>query len=143
MYSDEVNESERAKEEGQKSAEKFKVLGKNESLGYKDAEKMARAIEIYEEEREELLTELQQMRSLATNGLITSMVAHDLKGIKAILVARVDSLKKEIDRKNEELINRQLQDLKKNDAFLKSWLSVVTNQSRKDKRTRSKYNIYN
>lgn len=143
VYSDEVNESERAKEEGQKSAEKFKVLGKNESLGYKDAEKMARAIEIYEEEREELLTELQQMRSLATNGLITSTVAHDLKGIKAILVARVDSLKKEIDRKNEDRINRQLRDLKKNDAFLKSWLSVVTNQSRKDKRTRSKYNIYN
>ena len=143
VYSDEVNEIERAKEEGQKSAEKFKVLGKNESLEYKDAEKMARAIEIYEEEREELLTELQQMRSLATNGLITSTVAHDLKGIKAILVARVDSLKKEIDRKNEELIKRQLQDLKKNDAFLKSWLSVVTNQSRKDKRTRSKYNIYN
>lgn len=143
VYSDEVNEIERAKEEGQKSAEKFKVLGKNESLGYKDAEKMARAIEIYEEEREELLTELQQMRSLATNGLITSTVAHDLKGIKAILVARVDSLKKEIDRKNEDRINRQLRDLKKNDAFLKSWLSVVTNQSRKDKRTRSKYNIYN
>lgn len=143
VYSDEVNERERAKEEGQKSAEKFKVLGKNESLGYKDAEKMARAIEIYEEEREELLTELQQMRSLATNGLITSTVAHDLKGIKAILVARVDSLKKEIDRKNEDRINRQLRDLKKNDAFLKSWLSVVTNQSRKDKRTRSKYNIYN
>ena len=143
VYSDEVNEIERDKEEGQKSAEKFKVLGKNESLEYKDAEKMARAIEIYEEERAELLTELQQMRSLATNGLITSTVAHDLKGIKAILVARVDSLKKEIDRKNEELIKRQLQDLKKNDAFLKSWLSVVTNQSRKDKRTRSKYNIYN
>ena len=143
VYSDEVNEIERAKEEGQKSAEKFKVLGKNESLGYKDAEKMARAIEIYEEEREELLTELQQMRSLATNGLITSTVAHDLKGIKAILVARVDSLKKEIDRKNEDHINRQLRDLKKNDEFLKSWLSVVTNQSRKDKRTRSKYNIYN
>ena len=143
VYSDEVNEIERAKEEGQKSAEKFKVLGKNESLEYKDAEKMARAIEIYEEEREELLTELQQMRSLATNGLITSTVAHDLKGIKAILVARVDSLKKEIDRKNEDRINRQLRDLKKNDAFLKSWLSVVTNQSRKDKRTRSKYNIYN
>lgn len=143
VYSDEVNERERAKEEGQKSAEKFKVLGKNESLEYKDAEKMARAIEIYEEEREELLTELQQMRSLATNGLITSTVAHDLKGIKAILVARVDSLKKEIDRKNEDRINRQLRDLKKNDAFLKSWLSVVTNQSRKDKRTRSKYNIYN
>lgn len=143
VYSDEVNERERAKEEGQKSAEKLKVLGKNESLEYKDAEKMARAIEIYEEEREELLTELQQMRSLATNGLITSTVAHDLKGIKAILVARVDSLKKEIDRKNEDRINRQLRDLKKNDAFLKSWLSVVTNQSRKDKRTRSKYNIYN
>ena len=93
--------------------------------------KMARAIEIYEEEREELLTELQQLKSLATKGLITSTVAHDLKGINAILVARVNSLKKEIDRKNETNINRQLNDLKKNDQFLKSWLTVVASQTRK------------
>ena len=104
---------------------------------------MARAIEIYEEEREELLTELQQLKSLATKGLITSTVAHDLKGINAILVARVNSLKKEIDRKNETNINRQLNDLKKNDQFLKSWLTVVASQTRKDKRTRKKYNMFN
>lgn len=75
---------------------------------------MARAIEIYEEEREELLTELQQLKVLATKGLMTSTVAHDLKGINAILVARVNSLRKEINRKNEANIDRQLNDLKKN-----------------------------
>ena len=141
-YRDEVNERSRAKEEGKQSAEKWKAPEEKKASEYTDAEKMARAIEIYEEEREELLTEIQQLRALATNGLITSTVAHDLKGIKALLVARADTLKKEIDRRNESNINRQLGDLKKNDEFLKAWLTVVTNQSRKDKRTRNKYNIY-
>ena len=141
-YSDEVNEKQRAKEEGKKSAEKWKASEEKKAEEYTDQEKMAKAIEIYEEEREELLTELQQLKSLATNGLITSTVAHDLKGIKAALVGRVDSLKKEIDRKNEEKINRHLKDLKKNDEFLKAWLTVVTTQPRKDKRTRNNYNVY-
>lgn len=143
LYSDEVNEKQRTKEEGKKSAERWKAPDGKKTSEYTDEEKMARAIEIYEEEREELLTELQQLKSLATKGLITSTVAHDLKGINAILVARVNSLKKEIDRKNETNINRQLNDLKKNDQFLKSWLTVVASQTRKDKRTRKKYNMFN
>lgn len=142
LYNDEVNKVQQAKEEGKKSAEKWKASEEKKAEEYTDQEKMARAIEIYEEEREELLTELQQLKSLATNGLITSTVAHDLKGIKAVLVGRVDSLKKEIDRKNEGNINRQLKDLKKNDEFLKAWLTVVTTQPRKDKRTRKSYNVY-
>lgn len=142
LYNDEVNKVQRAKEEGKKSAEKWKAPEEKKAEEYTDQEKMARAIEIYEEEREELLTELQQLKSLATNGLITSTVAHDLKGIKAVLVGRVDSLKKEIDRKNEEKINRHLKDLKKNDEFLKAWLTVVTTQPREDKRTRNNYNVY-
>ena len=142
LYNDEVNKGQRAKEEGKKSAEKWKASEEKKAEEYTDQEKMARAIEIYEEEREELLTELQQLKSLATNGLITSTVAHDLKGIKAALVSRVDALKKEIDRKDEEKINRHLKDLKKNDEFLKAWLTVVTTQPRKDKRTRNNYNVY-
>lgn len=142
LYNDEVNKVQRAKEEGKKSAEKWKASEEKKAEEYTDQEKMARAIEIYEEEREELLTELQQLKSLATNGLITSTVAHDLKGIKAVLVGRVDSLKKEIDRKNEGNINRQLKDLKKNDEFLKAWLTVVTTQPQQDKRTRKSYNVY-
>lgn len=142
LYSDEVNERQRTKEEGKKSAEKWKAPKGKKTSEYTDEEKMARAIEIYEEEREELLTELQQLKVLATKGLITSTVAHDLKGINAILVARVNSLRKEINRKNEANIDRQLNDLKKNDQFLKSWLTVVASQTRKDKRTRKKYNMY-
>lgn len=142
LYNDEVNKVQRAKEEGKKSAEKWKASEEKKAEEYTDQEKMARAIEIYEEEREELLTELQQLKLLATNGLITSTVAHDLKGIKAALVSRVDALKKEIDRKDEEKINRHLKDLKKNDEFLKAWLTVVTTQPRKDKRTRKRYNVY-
>ena len=35
-----------------------------------------------------------------------------------------------------------MKDLKKNDEFLKAWLTVVTTQPRKDKRTRNNYNVY-
>lgn len=142
-YSDEVNERQKAKEEGRKAAEKVLAKAKNKkSTEVTNEEKLAKAVLVYEEEKEELLTELQQLKSLATNGLITSTVAHDLKGINAILVTRVESLRKEINKNNEKNIERHLNDFVKNDKFLKSWLTVVASQARKDKRTRKKYNIY-
>ena len=47
-----------------------------------------------------------------------------------------------IENDNKMLIERNLNDLYKNDQFLKSWITVVTNQSKKDKRKRLKKNIY-
>lgn len=66
---------------------------------------------------------------------------HDLKSINAILVNRVHSLKFAIENKNNILVERCLADLKKNDTFLKSWITVITSQ-KKDKRKRLKKNIY-
>ena len=65
-----------------------------------------------------------------------------MKGINAVLVNRVDSLKKVIEKQDETRIARHLDDLIKNDSFLKSWLTIVATQARKDKRTRKKSNIY-
>ncbi|WP_242223159.1 ATP-binding protein [Bacillus cereus group sp. BfR-BA-01380] len=104
-------------------------------------ETLAKAVQYFQEEREELISEIKLLRELSTNGLITTSIVHDLKSINAILVNRVDSLKFALDNDNKTLINRCLEDLRKNDIFLKSWITVITNQ-KKDKRKRTKKNLY-
>lgn len=144
-YSDEVNEKERAKEEAQKIAEEI-LKEESKTEGEKtvsaDQTKLAKAVQYYEEEREELISEIQQLKVLATSGLLTSTVAHDLKGINAILVTRIINLRKAFVRNDSNMIERQVDDLMKNDAFLKSWLTIVATQARKDRRTRKKQNVY-
>lgn len=142
---DEANEKAKAKEEGTTLAKE--VLSKSTSNTKKNKvetkeEKLARTVQIYEEEREDLLSEIQQLKVLATSGLLTSTVAHDLKSLNAILITRVNNLSKSVHKKDEKMIDRQLSDLLKNDEFLKSWLTIVSTQARKDRRTRKKENVY-
>lgn len=143
-YSDEVNQKAKAKEEGSVLAKKVLVNSshKKNNEEQTDEEKLARTVQIYEEEREDLLSEIQQLKVLATSGLLTSTVAHDLKSLNAILVRRVKNLQKDIERSNDKMIERHVSDLMKNDQFLKSWLTIVATQARKDRRTRKKENIY-
>ena len=49
----------------------------------KDSETLAEAITYFSEEREELISEVKLLRSLSTNGLITSTIVHDLKTLSA------------------------------------------------------------
>ncbi|OPA02102.1 hypothetical protein BHL27_07070 [Bacillus cereus] len=107
----------------------------------KQVEKLAMALQSYEEEREELMSELKLLRRLATNGLITTSIVHDLKSIKATFVNRVDSIEFLIENEEEELLKRSLSDLKNADEFLKSWITVSTHQ-KNDKRRRPKHNLY-
>lgn len=146
MYSDEKNKKKITKESGKKIAKeilnekskKSKELKSNEE----SVETLAKAVQYLGEEREELITEIKLLRSLATNGLITTSIVHDLKGINALLVNRVETFMVAIKKQNEMLIERNLDDLKKNDIFLKSWISVITNQVKKDKRRRLKKDFY-
>ncbi|MED1722057.1 ATP-binding protein [Brevibacillus parabrevis] len=155
-YNDIVNEREKTKQEGKEVA--IKVLDQKDDQkdneentkntdnrsepSSEEVKKLAKAVQYYEEEREELITEIKLLRSLATNGLITTSIVHDLKGINAILVNRVDTFKFVIGSKNETMISRSLNDLYKNDLFLKSWITVITNQIKKDKRKRVKKDVY-
>lgn len=143
LYKDEKNKKEKTKEEG-KNIAKTILRRKNKKVqsNTEQVKTLAETVKIYEEEREELITEIKQLRSLATNGLITTSIVHDLKSINALLVNRVDSIETALDLNNEMLINRNLNDLRKNDIFLKSWITVITNQTKKDKRTRLKKNFY-
>jgi len=143
-YSDEVNKKEKTKNEGSTLAKKvLKDTSRAKDSEIDSNEKvLARTVQIYEEEREELLSEIQQLKVLATSGLITSTVAHDLKSLNAILVQRVEYLKKDIERSDETMINRHISDLMKHDKFLKSWLTIVATNARKDRRTRRKKDVY-
>lgn len=149
-YYDDVNEKAKTKEEGttiarkvlSESLKKEKKSGKEKSSAKTNEEKLALTVQIFEEEREDLLSEIQQLKVLATSGLLTSTVAHDLKSLKAMLVSRVKNLEKDIKKNNEMMVERHLSDLQKNDEFLKSWLTVVSTQARKDRRTRKKENVY-
>lgn len=139
LYDDKVNNKEKTKQEGKKIAKNILSGSRGSNKAQKkDIESLAKTVQYYEEEREELITEVKLLRALATNGLITTSIVHDLKSINAILVNRVDTLRIAIDNSNKTLIDRNLNNLYKDDTFLKSWITVVTNQSKKDKRKRQK-----
>lgn len=136
------NEEQEAKQKiKNNNSEQNKNDAEGDASKDEEKEKLATAVRYYEEEREDLLSELQQLRAIATNGLLTSTIAHDLKGLRAQLVSRVDTLEYLMKANKTELLNRSIKDLKDNDAFLKDWLFVITEQTRKDKRQRKKGDI--
>jgi len=146
VFSDITNEKDKTKRASKNISRKVlstqEKKSKNRAQVDKQVKTLAKAVKYYEEEREELITEVKLLRSLATNGLITTSIVHDLKGINAQLVNRVKTIQTAIELKNSALITRNLDDLKKNDMFLKSWITVITNQTKKDKRTRKKHDFY-
>ncbi|MFF3150709.1 hypothetical protein ACFVRU_55715, partial [Streptomyces sp. NPDC057927] len=163
-YNDKINEKEITKSEGSKIAKEIiiETIKKNDNKeteiknganiptfkSYnesdeqeKKVEKLAMAVQYFEEEREDLISENKLLRRLATNGLITSSIVHDLKSIKATFVNRVDSIEYLMEHNEHDLLKRSLSDLKNADEFLKSWVTVSTHQ-KNDKRKRPKQNLY-
>ena len=142
-YQDFIDETRRIALEGKNIAHKInKNKNKNKiiKLSNDEQEKLAKAFDILNTEKDELISENKLLRSLATNGLITTSIVHDLKTIQGFLVNRADLFKIAIEENDINDINNNLDDLKTNDKFLFSWISVITNQ-KKDKRTRKNHNI--
>lgn len=147
LYNDKQNQKERKKQEASNIAKSVLERKENrhdtqERPEDSNAEKLAEAVQIFQEEREELISEIKLLRALATNGLMTTTMAHDLKSINALLVSRVHGFKLAISQNDAEQIKRNLEDLKTNDEFLKSWITVITTQTKKDRRKRLKNDIY-
>lgn len=147
QYNDNQQQREKAKEEAADIAKT--LLGKKRKRKKEqkqdapsDAEKLAEAVQIFQEEREELISEIKLLRALATNGLMTTTMVHDLKSINALLVSRVRGFRLAIKQNDASQIQRNLDDLKTNDEFLKSWITVITTQTKKDRRKRLKKDIY-
>ncbi len=138
-YQDQINPREKFISDAKYLADKVlngeKYKNKNDKSN-KDHIKLAKAVKAYEEEREEMISEIKLLRALATNGLMTSSMVHDLKSINSLLVSRVVGLQYAIDENDKELIERNLKDLRINDEFLKSWITVITTQINKDRRKR-------
>lgn len=146
-YNDNQNKREKVKEEAANIAKtvlgnKRKQAEEDKTDTTSDAEKLAAAVQIFQEEREELISEIKLLRALATNGLMTTTMVHDLKSINALLVSRVQGFRLAIKQNDTTQIQRNLEDLKTNDEFLKSWITVITTQSKKDRRKRLKKDIY-
>lgn len=159
-YNDLVNEKEIAKIEGSKIAKEiiedrkksnkennnpFQNKNLNIVVDEKDnnqrVEKLAKAVTYYKEEREELISENKLLRRLATNGLMTSSIVHDLKSIKATFINRIDSIEYLMENNEQDLLKRSLEDLRNSDEFLKAWITISTHQ-KNDKRKRPKQNLY-
>lgn len=115
---------------------------KRDTHKQEDVRTLAKTVKYYEEEHEELIDEIKLLRALATNGLITTSIVHDLKGMTASLVHRVDWLKESILQKESSNIEIQLKSIKKWDKYLRSWIQVITEQIKRDKRKRLKKDLY-
>lgn len=142
-YNEKYNKNEKIKEDSLEIA--ANILNKKDDIALSnkelDHETLAQAINIYQDEREELISEIKLLRSLSTNGLITTSIVHDLKTINATLVERVYDLKNAIKNKKLELIDLNLESLMCSDEFLKSWISVLINQTKSDRRKRKNEDI--
>lgn len=146
IYNNKINEKEIVKNRSIKLAKSISernIKDKNIVSEARDLVDLDNTIKYLEEDKEELISELKLMRALATNGLITTSVVHDLKTINDILVLRVAGFKSAIEKDNKLLIDRNIDDLLETDNFMKSWISVIINQVKIDKRKRLKKNIYN
>lgn len=146
IYNNKINEKEIVKNRSIKLAKSISernIKDENIVSEARDLVDLANTIKYLEEDKEELISELKLMRALATNGLITTSVVHDLKTINDILVLRVAGFKSAIEKDNKLLIDRNIDDLLETDNFMKSWISVIINQVKIDKRKRLKKNIYN
>ncbi len=149
VYNDEVDKTENVKRRAIEMArrELSSRTHANQDDASRDEESAqnnktyAHAIKIFHKEIEELASEIKLLRALATNGLITSSLIHDLKTIKSLLVVRVESLQEAIKKHDKVLISQNLDDLRVNDRFLKSWIEVVTEQSFADKRKRVRLDV--
>lgn len=138
-----MQDNERVKRNAKKILSDSKSKSKSESKVFDSSEgreTISEAFKVYEQEAEELITEIKLLRTLATNGLISTSVVHDLKTLDTVLVSRVENLKDFINMKDEEEIQISLETLHESDEFMKAWIKVLVSQD-SDKRKRKKQSL--
>jgi signal transduction histidine kinase len=142
LYDDKINQNEVVKAEGRRIAKEINKTAtkKMEAVSTPEAT-LAKTVQIQAEKEKELIAEINSYRTLATNGLITTSIVHDLKSIQSTLKSRAQKLKGLIKRNDIELRDEMIEALRNNDLLLHSWISVITEQQKSDKRRRKKFNI--
>jgi len=150
----ETNLHEQTKEEGRaivarikdsKSGTDNKKQDKHKAA---DTEKLAEAFSVLEDEIEEQREEIRILRSLASAGLITTAVAHELHGLENVLAIRNQDLKELIapyvkadDLKDiKDAFNPyiMLQEMEQTDKNLQEWLNYALMPLRRDRRKRKR-----
>ena len=146
-----TDEGERIKAEAREAAERIKnEAGNPDSSGRsnnEDAEKVARAFDVLENEIEEKHEEIKILRSLASAGLITAAVAHELRGLENILATRNQELRLLIEpyiKENDlngvkDAFNPYvlLKEMEQTDKNLREWLNYALMPLKRDKRKRA------
>ncbi|MBL7858200.1 MAG: sensor histidine kinase [Cyclobacteriaceae bacterium] len=112
---------------------------------------LAKGIQAKDDEIEEKENEIRLLRSLSGTGLIVSSFAHELRGIRTLLVSRTDDLRvileKLIDKKKVKLLPEEenpfdlLNYMRDQDVQIKHWLDYSLSALKKDKRTRTNLDI--
>lgn len=147
-----TDERERVKAEAREAAARIKEQSKETEPGRSlewggDAEKVAEAFNTLETEIEEKHEEIKILRSLASAGLITAAVAHELRGLENILATRNKDLRaliepyiKDTDLKNvKDAFNPfvLLAEMERTDKNLQEWLNYALMPLKRDKRKRA------
>lgn len=112
---------------------------------------LAKGIQAKDDEIEEKDNEIRLLRSLSGIGLIVSSFAHELRGIRTLLVSRTDDLRTILDKALDKKIVKSLPQeenpydllnyMRDQDIQVKHWLDYSLSALKKDKRTRTNLDI--
>lgn len=150
-----VQEILRQRDEQRKSDEGKKDEGKNENEQQRaynaHLELLAESVRQKEEELAQMHEEQKMLRVLASSGLMLASFSHDLSKLNITLDTRYEKIERLFelkvnrtlydgieDRKNPFYL---LQDARKTDKKIQSWLNFATGVIKKDKRKRNKLSL--
>lgn len=112
---------------------------------------IAKGYQVQVEEIEEKDNEIRLLRSLSGTGLIVASFAHELRSLRTLLASRTDDLKvclekhlnlKEIQKlPSEDNPFSMLNHMRDQDVQIKHWLDYSLSALKKDKRTRTNFDI--
>ena len=124
------------------------------STDNQDVEKIALAKnnQAKSEQIKQLEDEQKILRGMATSGIVTASFTHELGNLSDVLSSRVDELTELLEKKAPKSIYKDtppflnpyilIEDMKKQDTKLQSWLKFSLESAKKDKRKRKKILLY-
>lgn len=120
------------------------------NINNKDDEKvaLAKSNQAKKEQIKQLEDEQKILRGMATSGIVTASFTHELGNLSDVLSNRIDELTELLEEKAPQSIYKDtpdflnpyilIEDMKKQDAKLQSWLKFSLESAKKDKRKRKK-----
>ncbi|OIR24482.1 sensor histidine kinase [Bathymodiolus thermophilus thioautotrophic gill symbiont] len=149
LFYSEVHADDKAKEDADKLVKRILENARDSQKdGEIDQEKLilSKRIEEKEEEIEVMVSEQKILRGMATSAIVTASFSHELGNLSDVLINRTNELVELLERENpkdiyqdvEDFLNPYIliEDMRKQDAKLQSWLKFSLTSAKKDKRKR-------